>query len=179
MPHPLQESVLKPQTFAPGSEIELPSESRWLGSRLITNEMPGDPELVEEVEVSMSVINPYAQFLTLSEYMVAATPTDFSKLISAMGADGSGFTVAAAQAVGALGVRYGETSVAMVSVYRKLIRNELAARTVIECEGCGLARLRRNSSQRPIRGGSELCASRAPSEHRASCGSIWDQLFSW
>lgn len=81
----------------------------------------------EEQKVALSLMVPYSQFLDLREYFQAASPTDFRKSISAMGAETNGFTVAAAQAIGALGVRKSDTSVAMVSVHRKLIKNEWCA----------------------------------------------------
>eukprot|EP00971_Amphidinium_carterae_P061623 1219850-Amphidinium_carterae.2 len=49
-----------------------------------------------------------------------------------MGGEATGFTTTAAQALGAVAVRTADTSVKMVSIYRKLLKNEIAARMALE-----------------------------------------------
>ena len=80
------------------SRVKLPSETRWTGSLQTSAEMEPNPAIGEQVDVGMAVMHPYSKFLDLAPYIVAAAPADFRKLISAMGADSRGFTVAAAQA---------------------------------------------------------------------------------
>ena len=90
------------------------------------------PSLAEQLPTELDVLEPYRQFLKLADYMQASSPTDFRKNISAMGAAESGFTVEAAQALGALAVRKSDTDAKMVTAYRKSIRNELACRLVVD-----------------------------------------------
>eukprot|EP00971_Amphidinium_carterae_P046522 916446-Amphidinium_carterae.1 len=94
--------------------------------------MPDPLPLQDQVDRQVGVLPPYLSFLSLSEMMNAASPTDFRKNISAMGGESTGFTTTATQTLGAVAVRTADTSVKMVSIYRKLLKNELAARLVLE-----------------------------------------------
>ena len=103
----------------------------WTGSSLQTNAMHAMVTLQSQVDSAVTMLSPYSQYLSLKDYFAAASPTDFRKCISAMGAEDNGWTIPAAQALGALAVRKTTTDAKMVTIYRKLVKNELAARMVL------------------------------------------------
>ena len=61
--------------------------------------------LQSQVDTQLTILAPYSQLLSWREYFNAASPTDFRKSMSAMGGDSTGWTVPAAQSLGALAVR--------------------------------------------------------------------------
>ena len=97
----------------------------WTGSSVQTAAMHARLTLQSQVDSALTMLAPYSQYLSLREYFAAASPTDFRKCISAMGAEDNGWTIPAAQALGALAVRKTTTDVKMVTIYRNLIKNEL------------------------------------------------------
>ena len=115
-------------------------DTHGTGTARVPANMQPLPNLQDQVDTALRMLAPCSQYLSLREYLNAASPTDFRKCISATGGGSKWLDhcgcprVAAAQELGALAVRKTTADCRMVTTCRKLIKNEISARLVLGAE---------------------------------------------
>ncbi len=116
---------------------ENPSLTFWIGTSLDTAGMVEVPVLQDQVPIVVPILPPYEQFLDLQSYFNSASPTDFRKDISAMRGDRSGFGIQYPGRPGHWSICSAKTDqqVKTVTIYRKMLKNELVARLVLGAGG--------------------------------------------